>query len=57
MKFFPQGRILTMAVLVTCPRLGGSGAPPDGRILNQGSLKGFFTKINPLSPCGMPEWG
>jgi hypothetical protein len=25
--------------------LGGSGVPPDGRILNQGSLKGFFTKL------------
>jgi hypothetical protein len=45
-----------MAVLVTCPRLGGSGATPDSGILNQGSLKGFFTKINPLSPSGIPEW-
>jgi hypothetical protein len=34
-----------MAVGVMCPRLGGSEAPPDGRILNQGYIKGFFTKL------------
>jgi hypothetical protein len=35
----------TMSVRVTWPRVGGTGAPPDGRILNQGSLKRFFPKL------------
>jgi hypothetical protein len=38
----------SMAVWVTWPGLGGIGAPPNGRILYQGSLKGFLPQINPL---------
>jgi hypothetical protein len=61
-NFFHKEGYWSMVVLVMCPRLGGSKAPPEGRILNQGSLKRLFTKINPLSPWevkrhkGAPRW-